>query len=243
MQACIIVPCFNEESRICTTSFIDFANGNPHISFIFVNDGSTDKTMDVLRHMNSHSAKCSYIDLPENQGKASAVRVGMLHAHEQGFSQMGYLDADLTIPLQTAGQMIETLKEKQVEFVFASRTKRFKKQKGQNIFRQTIGHSFSLLSRTAIQLPVKDTQCGAKFFNSASVPVLFNAKFISKWIFDVEIFFRFKDHFSENAHHYFFEYPLDHWIDNNDSKVRFKDYLKVPYNLLSIFLHYKVRYR
>lgn len=241
MEACIIVPCFNEERRICTSSFIEFANAHDNINFIFVNDGSTDNTMDVLRQMNSITPKCTFIDMETNQGKASAVREGMLHAHSQGYSLMGYLDADLTIPLDTAKEMIDTLKEKNVEFIFASRTKRFKKKKGQNFFRQTVGHTFSLLSRTAIQMPVKDTQCGAKFFTSASVPVLFDAKFISKWIFDVEIFFRFKDHFNESANRSFYEFPLDYWEDNNDSKVKFKDYLKVPYNLMTIFFHYKYR--
>lgn len=241
MEACIIVPCFNEERRICTNSFVEFAKSNDNISFIFVNDGSTDKTMDVLRTMNSISEKCAFLDLPVNQGKASAVLEGMLHAHAKGFAHMGYLDADLTIPLETAKEMLTTLKDKNVEFVFASRTKRFKKKKGQNFFRQTVGHTFSLLSRSAIQMPVRDTQCGAKFFTSASVPVLFNAKFISKWIFDVEIFFRFKDHFNENVHRYFYEFPLDYWEDNNESKVKFKDYLKVPYNLMTIFFHYRYR--
>ncbi|MBC7714182.1 MAG: glycosyltransferase [Rhizobacter sp.] len=239
MQACIIVPCFNEEKRISSDSFIKFSNDNDHISFIFVNDGSTDNTNEVLTHITTESPKNSFIKLSHNQGKAAAVRAGMLLAHQKGFTHIGYLDADLTIPLETAKGLIRSLDEKKVDFVFASRTKRFKRQKGQSLFRQTIGHSFSLLSRTILQMPIKDTQCGAKFFRSTNVPVLFEAPFMSKWIFDVEIFFRFKEHHHGNVKTNFFEYPLDYWEDNHDSKVKFMDYVKVPYTLMSIFIYYR----
>ena len=241
MRSCIIVPCFNEEKRISVNSFTNFAINHADIHFIFVNDGSNDKTIDVLREMNSISPKCTFIDMKINQGKASAVREGMLRASALGFDLMGYLDADLTIPLDTAKEMLDKIKHKDFEFIFASRTSRFKKDKGQNFMRQSLGHTFSILSRATIQLPVKDTQCGAKFFKASVVPLLFEAKFISKWIFDVEIFFRFKDHFKEKSTDHFFEFPLDFWEDNNDSKVKFKDYLKVPYSLLTIFFHYRYR--
>ena len=241
MQVCIVVPCFNEEKRISVESFIEFANKHEDVHFLFVNDGSSDNTLDILRKMNSLSSKCAYHDMQINQGKASAVREGILKAHSDAFDIMGYLDADLTIPLETAREMIDVFKEKNVEFVFASRTSRFKKNKGQNFMRQSLGHIFSILSRATIQMPVQDTQCGAKFFKANVVPPLFSAKFISKWIFDVEIFFRLKDLYGMKSPEHYFEFPLDFWEDNNDSKVKFKDYLKVPYNLISIIFHYRFK--
>ncbi|MBC7429435.1 MAG: glycosyltransferase [Bacteriovorax sp.] len=239
MQACIIVPCFNEEKRIVSDSFIDFSHDYKNISFIFVNDGSSDNTPEVLKKICIETPKNSFIDLTQNLGKSGAVREGMLKAYKSGFTHIGYLDADLTIPLETARKLIQSLDDKKVDFVFASRTNRFKRQKGQNFFRQTVGYLFSLLSRTILQLPVQDTQCGAKFFRATTVPVLFEARFMSKWIFDVEIFFRFKEHFHENTHKNFWEYPLDHWEDNHDSKVKFMDYVKVPFTLMSIFFYYR----
>jgi glycosyltransferase involved in cell wall biosynthesis len=244
MKACIVVPCFNEEKRIDKSSFLLFATEHTYIHFLFVNDGSLDNTLEVLKAMASESNKFNYLDMSHNKGKASAVREGMLHAHGLGFTHIGYLDADLTIPLQTAKELIDELfklKEKDVQIIFASRSQRFKKQAGQNHLRQTLGHTFSTLSRTVLQLPIKDTQCGAKFFDAKSVPMLFGIPFISKWIFDVEIFFRLKDHYKKDTHKHFFEFPLEYWEDNNNSKIKFRDYLKVPYNLLSILFHYRMK--
>jgi dolichyl-phosphate beta-glucosyltransferase len=241
MKACIVVPCFNESKRICVQSFLDFLNDNEHITFLFVDDGSTDKTIQILKEMNELSIRAQYIELPKNVGKAEAVRSGVLYAHLQSFTHIGYLDADLTISLATARDLLEVFNNhSRVELTFASRTKRFETKESKNLPRQTIGYIFSFISKRLLQLPITDTQCGAKFFTARVVPVLFNNSFFSRWIFDVEIFFRFKAYFSQSALFYLHEFPIESWEDNAESKIKFIDYLKVPYNLVRIFIHYRV---
>jgi dolichyl-phosphate beta-glucosyltransferase len=240
MKTCIVVPCYNEDKRICLNSFLDFLKEHEDISFMFVNDGSSDKTLEVLNDMSQLSSRVNFLDLPINKGKAEAVRQGMLHAHSLDFTHIGYLDADLTIPLRTARDLINTFNETNTHFTFAARTNRFKTKESQNLPRQTIGYVFSFISKRLIQLPVTDTQCGAKFFKASIVPILFEKPFLSRWIFDVEIFFRFKAYFTQMPQYYFHEYPLLDWQDNDDSKIRVIDYMKVPYNLISVFIHYRV---
>ena len=235
----IVIPCFNEESRLSWDQFTRFVESHKNFHFLFVNDGSTDNTAGILASFQKHSPQCSYINLSQNKGKAEAVRQGMLKAYSLGFTHLGYLDADLTISLETAKQMLLTLAEKNLEFIFASRTQRFDNKQSQNLPRQTIGYIFSRISTSALKLPDQDTQCAAKFFKASIVPVLFREQFLSRWIFDVEIFFRFKSHFQELVQNHYFEFPLLHWDDNASSKIKFLDYLKVPFQIIKISIQYR----
>jgi hypothetical protein len=59
-------------------------------------------------------------------------------------------------------------------------------------------------------------------FDSSMAEILFKAPFTSKWLFDVELFFRFKQHFGTlTFKDHLLEIPLKKWIDRGDSKVSF----------------------
>ncbi len=63
------------------TSFEAFAEKNPELSFLFVDDGSRDGTHALLAEMSQRRpASFSVLRLPRNCGKAEAVRHGMLEA-------------------------------------------------------------------------------------------------------------------------------------------------------------------
>ena len=240
MKACIVIPCFNESKRLQSDKFIEHLEKNPQLSFMFVNDGSSDQTLIMLKNMAKRSPRSHFIDLPKNSGKAEAVRQGMLEASKEEYTHIGFLDADLTISLETASEMIQMLYVEEKEFIYASRKKRVLSNKNQNLFRKLLSLSFSKVSRFMIGLPVNDTQCGSKFFRAHLIPVLFKNSFISKWVFDVEVFFRFKFYFEEQVEENLLEYPLIHWDDNTTTKIKLKDYLKVPLHLLKITLVYRV---
>ena len=97
----VIIPCYNEFNRLNTKEFSSFLSKekNQHISFLFVNDGSQDNTIDLLRELASKFEKVSFINLEENVGKAEAIRQGVLHSKSQQFDYIGYFDADLAAPL------------------------------------------------------------------------------------------------------------------------------------------------
>ena len=60
---CIVIPCFNEEKRILTDDFINFIGQNNDFHFLFVNDGSTDKTLNALQGLVKKSEQMSLLDL------------------------------------------------------------------------------------------------------------------------------------------------------------------------------------
>ena len=50
--------------------------------------------------------------------------------------------------------------------------------------------SINFIIRTILKMDFKDTQCGAKIFSKDVIDISFREKFVTQWIFDVEIFKR-----------------------------------------------------
>jgi dolichyl-phosphate beta-glucosyltransferase len=96
----IVIPCYNEESRLRVSEFDEFAKDNPDFELLFVNDGSTDKTHKLLYSL-CERPNIKSINLKQNVGKAEAVRMAFsnLMFSDLDFDYAGYLDADLSTPL------------------------------------------------------------------------------------------------------------------------------------------------
>ncbi len=101
VNICIIIPCYNEELRLNESAFDLFLSKGQSFSFIFVNDGSKDNTLIVLKKFkNKWPEKVEIVDLAINMGKAEAVRTGInLAISCKYYDYVGFLDADLSTPL------------------------------------------------------------------------------------------------------------------------------------------------
>jgi dolichyl-phosphate beta-glucosyltransferase len=226
----IIVPCYNEGGRLKADEFRACLNFNSSVSFIFVNDGSTDNTYeitDMIKKINPERVKC--LTLLENRGKAEAVRCGVLKAIEAGATNIGYWDADLSTPLEFIERMIGKISG-DVTFVLGSRVKMLGYHIERLALRHYAGRFFATMASVIIDLPVYDTQCGAKIFrNNLEIQKAFSHPFTVNWAFDVELIGRLKiikkaldlKPFEESA----IEYPLDRWIHHSGSKARAIDLL------------------
>src|SRR5215510_11242640 len=100
-SAIIVIPCYNEAKRLQVHTFQTFVCEQHALRFLFVDDGSTDDTWQVLEaiHMANPRHFAIY-QLPKNVGKAEAVRQGVLRAFAAGSDYVGYWDADLATPLE-----------------------------------------------------------------------------------------------------------------------------------------------
>ena len=79
MKCTIIIPCFNEGQRLPVEIFQEFLREQHLVQFVFVDDGSTDNTYKILESLrNSFPKDTDILKLPNNSGKAEAVRLGML---------------------------------------------------------------------------------------------------------------------------------------------------------------------
>ena len=96
----VLIPCYNEELRLNLAAFGRFLRSESRCRLLFVNDGSRDGTLKLLRRLEQeHARRVDVIDLSRNSGKAEAVRCGVRYALERGADYVGYWDADLATPL------------------------------------------------------------------------------------------------------------------------------------------------
>lgn len=248
MSTTIVVPCYNEASRLPAETYLEFLDGRDGLRFLFVDDGSTDGTTDVLRQLCERAAdRCDFLQLPENRGKAEAVRRGILHALDTDTSLVGFWDADLATPLEAIPALAEVFEERpRVLMVSGSRVRLLGRQVDRDPFRHYAGRLFATVVSLMLDAPVYDTQCGAKLFRCCStVENLFHDEFITEWIFDVEILARLRQAVGPEAWSQpgdlVYECPLQTWRDVSGSKVRPQDFLHAPLDLISIYRHYMAK--
>ena len=162
----IVIPAFNEESRIAKTLRLTLnylGSVSPESELIVVNDGSTDATATITRDVFSE-AKINIRLLEDfpNRGKGAAVRSGLLAAQRP----IGlFSDADLSTPLEETPKLIEPIADGKIDIAFGSRAlDRSLIGQHQPWRREQAGRIFNLLVRLATNLPFWDTQCGFKAF-------------------------------------------------------------------------------
>ena len=240
----VVIPCYNEEKRLASKAFINFITKNSGYRLCFVNDGSTDKTAEIL--INLRKGREDYITVytsKKNAGKAEAVRKGMLHmANQLDLDYIGFLDADLSTGLNDFDHLVSVIENSKYKVVSGSRITRMGANIKKESSRRFISLSINFLIRKILSLDFKDTQCGAKIFHKDVIKVSFGDKFITKWIFDVEIFRRITLHFGLNkAKKLFYEQPLKRWIHASGSKLSAKDSIKIIGQLFKVAWYYRSR--
>ena len=124
MKNGIIIPCYNEAKRLDTKAFVNFISNETDYHLCFVNDGSKDNTIEVLRQIQQQCPEAvSIVDVKRNVGKAAAVRAGARYLYNRGdMTTIGFIDADLSTDFRDFKHLVKTLKEGQhLSVVFGSR--------------------------------------------------------------------------------------------------------------------------
>jgi len=237
----VVVPCYDEEHRLPIPDFEAFLREATEVGFVFVDDGSRDDTLALLRGLEAAApARVRIVQLPHNRGKAEAVRAGMLAAFESRPDFVGFWDADLSAPLSAIRELAAVLEQQpEVRLAMGARVRLL----GRHIDRSGVRHYFGRLAATVISLslglPVYDSQCGAKLFRSGpETRKIFEEPFVSGWIFDVEILIRLahaaRIH-STSLQSWAYEYPLRSWREVPGSKVRPRTYLQAALELARLY--------
>jgi len=243
----IVVPCYNEAVRLDTDSFGRYLENSSDTCFVLVNDGSTDRTIDVLTKLQSaFPDRIDVLDRKKNAGKGEAVRAGMLHALQGSSDFVGFWDADLATPLDAIADLLQPLTANpRIQMVFGARVKLMGRDIERKPSRHYLGRVFATTVSMLLRLPIYDTQCGAKMFRAnEETRSLFAGPFHSRWIFDVEILARFiqgRRGDVQSVRQSIYEFPLMEWRDVGGSKVRPKDFLRAFIDLLGIGQRYKLR--
>ena len=239
---CIVIPCYNEEMRLPLEEYHSFLQDTPHVLLCFVNDGSLDNTLQILEELRKqHRGKVDVVSYPDNVGKAEAVRRGIHFCNNKyTHSFIAYLDADLSTSIQECVSMTQYLKDP-VALCFGSRQKRVGSLIQRRARRWLIGRVVASIITRIVKLHVYDTQCGCKLFTKQLSIQLFEHPFISKWLFDVEIFLRLVDLYGrKGAPEKILEVPLARWVDKGVSSVKVTYFFKLWFDLYHIHKTYNL---
>lgn len=236
--AVVVVPCFNEERRLAADEFLPLL-ARPGVELLFVNDGSTDGTEALLRAICAKAGpRVGVLSLDRNRGKAEAVRRGMLRALEGGAKVVGYVDADASTPGTEVARLLDQMRARGAAVVMGARVALLGTDIRRKRSRHYLGRVFASVASLLLELPVYDTQCGAKFFRD--VPALRAAlaePFASRWVFDVELIGRLltgAPGAPPLSREDFVEVPLQRWRDVAGSKLRPTAMLRSGLELVAI---------
>lgn len=232
----VVVPCYNEEQRLDGDHFIEFAKQHREIRFVFVDDGSVDGTLAMLQGLKRRMAdRIDVLALPKNVGKAEAVRAGLRFATQNRAGLVAYWDADLATPLSAILDFRDiALRYGEVDVVFGSRMQLLGHRINRTLARRVVSRICSGLARTAVRLPVRDTQCGAKLLrNTPALRSSIEHEFTAGWLFDVELFTRLSGRLKDRRRA-FFEFPLAEWTEVAGSKVNGQVIIKSGFKMLKL---------
>jgi glycosyltransferase involved in cell wall biosynthesis len=243
--AIMVIPCYNEAMRLPVSTFKAFICTRPAVRFLFVDDGSTDGTWQVLEGLHQDDPQhFALYQLAENRGKAEAIRQGILRAFEASPVYVGYWDADLATPLDTLVAFWELLDTRpDLEMVFGARVQLLGRVIERRALRHYLGRVFATAASLTLGLRIYDTQCGAKLFRaSPAMQALFQAPFATRWLIDVELLARLiqarRGTALPPAEEVIYELPLLEWHDVAGSKVKARDFATSLGGLAKIYWQY-----
>lgn len=128
MLLSIVVPCYNEQEalpyfykEICRVAEQMKASHGADFEFIFVDDGSKDKTLSIARELHKQDARVRYISFSRNFGKEAGILAG-LEASKGDYVAM--MDADLQDPPALLPQMLDALLKEDYDCAATRRTNR-----------------------------------------------------------------------------------------------------------------------
>lgn len=232
MLISIIIPVYNEEKRVYKA--VNALNKYlPRQKFksevLFVNDGSTDKTLPKVR-----KSKCNFIykiiSYKTNQGKGYAIRKGVLEAKGD---YILFMDADMSTPIESLDDFLPHIYKKIPVIIGTRHTKRAEVLVRQNMMRENMGKAYTLLANLILGSGVSDFTCGFKCFSKSSAKNIFTNLKIKRWSFDAEvIFLAYRLQFRIK------EVPVV-WMNDSNSKVNlWRDIIGSFFDLIKIRFYY-----
>ena len=151
MKISLIIPCYNEEAALpfiykelvlVSSQLKDY-----EFEYLFVNDGSSDRTLSILKELAASDPRVNYYSFSRNFGKEAAMFAGFCNA---GGDYVAVMDADLQDPPSLLPQMLEILQTGEYDSVATRRVSR----DGEPKIRSFFARSFYKIINSLLTLPV-----------------------------------------------------------------------------------------
>jgi dolichyl-phosphate beta-glucosyltransferase len=190
VELSLVVPAFNEESRLPPSlaqmrGALDEAD-RPY-QVIVVDDGSRDRTSDLVEEARVSWPQLQLIVFERNQGKGAAVRAGMLAA--SGRLRL-FSDADLSTPLSEMRKLEAAISAGAGIAIGSRALPGSQVELHQPWHREMMGKTYNQLLRHLLLPGVRDSQCGFKMFTAAAAVSCFTPLETPGFGFDAEVLLR-----------------------------------------------------
>lgn len=183
----IIIPAFNEEKRIkkAITKINRFLKTRKYPGeIIVVDDGSSDKTANIVKQEAKKNKNLKLISYQQNRGKGYAVKKGVLAGRGE---IIAFTDTDLSAPIEQMEKLIKKINQG-YDIAIGSRGARASRVRWTGSWiRKKMGDFYGDLMKILVLYGIKDTQCGFKAFKKQVAKELFAKKITPTVIFDMEI--------------------------------------------------------
>lgn len=192
----IVIPFFNEQLKLkqSVEELFRYLKNEQDLEIVYVDDGSTDGTTDALQTaVHDHD---SFKDLnnisftfhryEDNRGKGGAIIEGVKLAKGKNIL---FCDFDFAVSLDNISRFLEEMNAlpNQRGAVIASRREDSTAFQKRSFLRKIMGEVFHLVMRMIVRIPVKDTQCGFKMFDTETAKLAFGKLKTRGFTFDVEV--------------------------------------------------------
>lgn len=231
MTTSLIIPAYNEEKRLgqFLRTIHNFTKTNPDVlnEIIIVDDGSTDRTVDVTEQFQTNLPILTILKHPTNQGKGAAVRTGVLAASSH---HIVFMDADGATPITELPKMVSALQSNDIgignRWMAGANTERH------SPLRQFSGWIYRTYM-TWFGLGAIDTMCGFKGYRHAIAKKLFANLQEKRWLFDTEIAYR-----SVQASYTIKNFPIS-WESKDGSKLDTTTLIKTAFAIYPLIKRIK----
>lgn len=227
----IVIPCYNEAERLPKTIkelqkyLKTWHYADLYADILIVNDGSTDKTLNVIKRLVAEYENVHYLSYYPNKGKGYAVRSGVLTTPTDG-RQPRWLDGKLERPthhdyiifMDADGSSHMKFVMSEISLGDADIIMTNRELPESNIYntsrmRFISSHLYYWAKRILLSCPILDTQNGLKAYKSKVAKKIFELSKIDGFSFDVEVL-----HIARLYNKKIHEVPVD-WHNTPDSRV------------------------
>ena len=169
----IVVPCYNEEDTLhilykelnrITEEMSDYK-----FEYVFINDGSKDKTLSILKELAEEDSKVKYVSFSRNFGKEAGLLAGLRHAKGDIVATM---DADMQDPPALLPELVGYVESGEYDNAATRRVTR----KGEPVIRSFFARSFYKMMRHMTDINIVDGARDYRVMSRAMVDAIISMK-------------------------------------------------------------------
>ena len=154
----IIIPCFNEEEALPIyyaemKKVMDSMKKHTSFELLFVDDGSSDRTYEIMKDLHRKDGRCQYLSFSRNFGKEAAIYAGLQNASGD---YAAIMDVDLQDPPSLLPDMYRILKEEAYDSVATRRSTRMGEPKIRSFLSKEFYNVINKISKTEIVSGARD---------------------------------------------------------------------------------------